>query len=111
MCKRCEKIADGLKEQKRLEQKKIDKVFAVLIVPFCLLLISWSFQQNGEPIDTIVLAAEVAVALGAIYIFVMVVLDMLFALTYYRELNMNSLVHDLHGVLDRCFIIEENDIV
>lgn len=110
LCNRCEKIIEKKERQQENLEKRVDQVFAALFFPAWLALIAWFLGLDNGTVD----------------IYVRVIVMVIFAVIIYvgstcliREINeigngtkndMQRMINDLHGVLDRKFEIEESDL-
>lgn len=83
-------------------------MFVGLIIPVCLAIIGGFINERIENIDEVV---QLAIVVFGFYIMLYSFLKLIQDYIYKNVKEMNEMVGDLQDVLDRCFYIEDGDIL
>lgn len=108
LCRRCENLLEK-REQKKKDNE--DKLFKMIVVPTYLALVAGVLTASD---DIIVNVAIVIILMGALMWSYIIINDMKATISEIwdnSQEDLKDMVDDLHGVLDRCFVVEEEDII
>lgn len=111
LCRRCEVEIESHKEKESKREKFLDKLFDFFLVPFFVAVISWIFNMEGsisEQIEIVTIVGTIGIVL---YVLIYGTLDLFNPFIDKKYIKMYEMIKDIQGVLDRKFIIENEDIV
>lgn len=111
LCFRCEKFIEEERREKEKFEKVMDKIFTVCLAPVFLAVINWTFNLDGKANEHLMMVFFLTMVVIAVYMIFIGVTKGLQEIIYSTQQSMQYMVEDLHGVLDRCFEIEDNDII
>ena len=111
LCRQCENIIEKKELEKEKAKKYIDKIFIVFIAPALLVIISWILEGEGWAEECLIFVIALIVIGCIVYIMIMRIINEFLDFIYSDKKDLQQMANDLQGVLDRCFEIEENDIV
>lgn len=107
LCYRCEVLLVKIEEK---EKRRQGELFKIIVAPTYLALISWVLTLEGSIEERLTIVIEFLFAITGVYILGKEIRNSTMSIWDNTQENFKDLIDDLHGVLDRCFPIEENDI-
>lgn len=111
LCHRCEKEILDYKEKDNKRKSYIDKIFNFFLIPFFAALLTWLFGLNNDIQLQLKLAIEIGVIGIVLYIFAHGFLAILAPIIDNDYIQMQKMIKDIQGVLDKNFIIDNEDII
>lgn len=111
LCRRCEYEVKNYRDKDDKRKKFIDKVFSFFLIPIFAAFISWILGEKNNFSIQMILVIEIGGIGIALYIFVHYILFILSPILDREYIQMCKLIKDIQGVLDRKFIISNEDII
>ncbi|GAA0794490.1 hypothetical protein GCM10008910_11540 [Faecalicatena orotica] len=111
LCRRCEVEIESHKEKESKREKFLDKLFDFFLIPIFVAVISWIFNMEGSMSEQIEIVTKVGIIGIVLYVLLYVALDFFSPFIDKKYIKMYEMIKDIQGVLDRKFIIENEDIV
>lgn len=111
LCARCEVIIQIAENKKEKAEKDLDKIITVMIFPAVLATMTAIFQIGGTVEDCIAISIVLVCLCVGAYFILLIANRHFNKYMFSDEEEMKQMLSHLHGVLDRCFSLTEEDIV
>lgn len=111
LCRRCEMEIESHKEKEGKREKFLDNLFNFFLIPIFVAVISWIFNMEGSMSEQIEIVTKVGIIGIVLYVLIYGALDFFSPFIDNKYIKMYEMIKDIQGVLDRKFIIENEDIV
>lgn len=111
LCYRCELVIEKNKKKEKEERKRVEKFMFAFAIPMVLHILKWMLEMKGNASMKLALVIVIMLLVMAAYFFILGIAGALHIIFSRRQQGMENMVEDLHGILDRCFPVEEKDLI
>lgn len=111
MCKLENIFIEKNKKREEKERKRVEKFMFAFVIPMVLYILKWMLEMEGNANIKLVLVIVSMLLIMAVYFFILGIVGILRMTFSWKQQEMENMVDDLHGILDRCFPVEEKDLI